>query len=46
MTGMDDGVDSDWIRTSSNPFNLRAMTELLQIDSKLLKLKNPSNQII
>jgi hypothetical protein len=27
MTGMDDGIDSDWIRTSSNPFNLREMTE-------------------
>jgi hypothetical protein len=39
-------LDSDWIRTSSNPFNLRAMTELLKIDSKLFKLKNPSNPTI
>ncbi|SEP41686.1 hypothetical protein SAMN05660816_05899 [Niastella yeongjuensis] len=48
MTGMDNGIDSDWIRTYSNPFNLRAITKLLQIDSKLLKLKKPfkSNKAI
>jgi hypothetical protein len=39
-------IDLKWIRTSFNLFKLRIMTDLLRMDSKLFKLRIPSNPTI